>query len=73
MTSSSYIHARHMYCMNILGYGVIFTPGTRLLTNSAATSALGRPISLGLCYHDNSNLQTTQTINGPKQKLSIQV
>lgn len=30
------------------GYGTTVHPGTRLLTNSAATSAFGRPTSLGL-------------------------
>lgn len=34
--------------LSVKGYGTTLHPGTRLLMNSAATSAFGRPTSLGL-------------------------
>lgn len=38
----------------IVGYGVTLHPGTLLLTNSAATSALDRPTSFALFKEDRT-------------------
>lgn len=53
-------------------YGVTLTPGTRFMTNSAATVALGCPTSLGLDKISRRN-EWLYKCSAPKQKLSIQI
>jgi hypothetical protein len=51
--------------------GVTLTPGTRFITNSAATVALGCPTSFGL----GTSIENRKTLNdyGPKEELSVQI
>jgi hypothetical protein len=51
---------------------VTFTPGTRFITNSAATVAFGCPTSFGLGT-STRNTTSLGNVDIPKKKLSVQI